>query len=108
MKLLQGFNLSNPDSALPMDIVPMVQSELQDYRNESLQKIKAGKAVFDGKEEEFMSNLSPVDGWPGTKTLSAKFPVATATKTTPVGTTVKDYGTDTEKFDRENSVASNK
>lgn len=108
MKLLQSFNMANPDAALPVDVVPIVQQELNDYRNESLQKIKTGKAVFDGKEEDFMPGLSQVDGWPGTKTLSSRFPVATATSTNQTGTKVKDYGTDTEKYDRERGLAKNK
>lgn len=110
MSLLQKYNYTNPNDVLPTDIVPKVQQELQDYRTDLVNKWKSGKAVIDGakKEEEVMPNLSVVDGWPGTKTLSSKFPNATMTTTTPKGTTIKDYGTDIEAYNKDRGLANNK
>lgn len=110
MGLLQAFNLKNPDYALPLEIVPVVQKELNDYRNEALAKWKAGKAIIEGveKEEDFMPGLSQVDGWPGTKTLSSKFPGATLTRTTSEGTEVKKFGTDHEAYNKALGMAKNK
>jgi hypothetical protein len=103
MSLLQKFNYANPKYALPTDIVPVVQQNLQDYRTNLVNQYKAGKiaASPDIKSEaDIMAHISPVDGWPGTRTLSSKFPVAKDTKTTPTSTTVTDYGTDVDAFDK--------
>lgn len=110
MGLLQTFNLKNPDSALPLEIVPIVQRELNDYRNEALAKWKSGKAVIEGvkTDEDFMPNLSAVDGWPGTKTLSSKFPGATLTVKTDKGTEVKQFGQDHESYNKAIGMAKNK
>lgn len=100
MSLLSGFNKAYPQQALPADIVPTVQAELNDYRTAMLERIKSGKASFDGKPEEFMPNLSATDGWPGTKTLSSKFPAWIDTKTTPTGTTTVNNGPSYGDYDK--------
>lgn len=103
--LLQKFNLANPKDALPLDIVPKVQQNLQDYRSDLINQWKAGKLQTDAKtEDEIMPGLSPVDSWPGSKTLSHRFPTAQVTVTTPTSTTVKNYGVNTDGFDRDRGV----
>lgn len=101
MGLLQKFNFANPQNALDLGIVPKVQQELQDYRANIVNQWKSNpQTIPDAKSEnEIMPNLSPVDGWPGSKTLSKKFPTAQMTIQTPQGSTVQNYGTDTDKFD---------
>jgi hypothetical protein len=86
---------------LSPDSVTRVQQELQDYRTTALKKVKEGKAMLsDGtNENNFMTDLSPVDGWPGTKTLSRKFPAASLMKSTPKETTIKHFGVDTKAYD---------
>lgn len=110
MSLLQKYNYANPNDVLPTDIVPKVQQELQDYRSDLVNQWKAGKIKSDGvkSEDDIMAGLSPVDGWPGSKTLSHKFPIAKATIVENGKPTVKDYGTDTQSFDKQNGLASNK
>lgn len=109
MSLLQKFNYANPNSALDTNIVPRVQQELQNYRQGLIQQWKAGKIQSDAKsEDEIMPGISPVDGWPGTKTLSSKFPSAQVTVTTPTGTTTKDYGLNTDQYDKDRGLTSNK
>lgn len=111
MGLLQKFNMSNPKDALPLDVVPRVQADLQDYRTNLVNQWKAGKISPNADvktEADVMPGISPVDGWPGTKTLSSKFPTASVTITTPVSKTVKDYGTDTESYDKDHGLSSNK
>ena len=105
--LLQNFNKQNPKDSLPSDIVPKVQKELNDYRNSVLAKFKSGKAKIEGikTEDDFMPGLSSTDGWPGTKTLSSKFPTASSTRTTPKGTTTKYYGTDVNAYDKDRGLA---
>lgn len=110
MTLLQKYNMSNPKQTLPIDIVPTVQGELQNYRNDLVNQWKAGKVQGDGikTENDIMPNISPVDGWPGSKTLTSKFPLAQAVTPTPAGTQVtKAYGTDTDAFDKDNSLVKN-
>lgn len=109
MTLLQKFNMNNPKDALPLDIIPKVQQSLQDYRNNLVNQWKAGKMQADIKSpDEIMSGISPVDGWPGTKTLSSRFPTASVTIVTPDSTTKKNYGTDTQKFDTDRGLVVNK
>lgn len=101
LSLLQKFNYQNPKYALPTDIVPKVQSEIQDYRNNLVGQWKAGKMQADVKNEsEIMPNISPIDGWPGTKTLSTKFPIAK--------TETKDYGVATDQYDKDRGIVSTK
>lgn len=103
MTLLQKFNMSNPANSLPMDIVPQVQQSLQDYRNNIIAQWKAKKVVGDGikTEADIMPNISAVDGWPGTKTLSSRFPTASYVD----NGVKKDYGVDTEAYDKEQGLA---
>lgn len=109
MSLLQKFNYANPSNSLDTNIIPRVQQDLQNYRSGLVNQWKAGKIQSDAKSEnEIMPNISLVDGWPGTKTLSSKFPSAQVTVTTPTGTTVKDYGLNTDQFDKDRGLASNK
>lgn len=107
MGLLQKFNFANPDSALPTDIIPKVQQELQDYRSKVVDQYKKGKIAVtpDIKSEaDIMGGISAVDGWPGTKTLSSKFPIAVATKDVMGDKTTKNYGTDIDKFDKDRGL----
>ena len=111
LSLLQKFNFANPKNALSMDIVPRVQQDIHDYRDSLIKQWKAGKieATPDIKSEaDIMPQISPVDGWPGTKTLSHRFPVATATIKTPEGTVTKDYGVDTQVYDKDRGIAGSK
>lgn len=104
MSLLQKFNMSNPSNALPVDIVPTVQQNLQDYRNDIINQWKAKKIVADDvkSEDEIMPGISAVDGWPGTKTLATKFPKASVT----TNGNKKDYGTDTDAYEKAQGLAS--
>jgi hypothetical protein len=108
MGLLQKFNFANPKQALPMNIVPQVQAELNAYRTNLVNNWKAGKAQIDGvkTENDIMPNLSQTDGWPGTKTLASKFPVASMTTTTPTSTATKSYGTDLDAYDKDRGIVS--
>ena len=99
MGLLQKFNTANPQSALPLDVVQKAQQDMQDYRNDLVSKWKAGKvAPIDGvkTESDIMGGISPVDGWPGSKTLSSKFPIATLNNSNGTKTS---FGTDLDAYD---------
>jgi len=107
MSLIQKFNFANPKNAIEPSMIPDVQQELQDYRSGLVNDYKAGKAhIGDIKSDaEIMPGLSIVDSWPGTKTLSSKFPTASFT-TIKDGKAVKQsFGTDIAAYDK---IASNK
>lgn len=102
MGLLQHFNQVYPNAKLDPAIIPRVQKELQDYRTNLIGQWKGGKIQTDAKDEsEIMPNLSPIDGWPGTRTLSHRFPVATATNSDK---SVTNFGTNTDAFDKAQGI----
>jgi len=101
--LLQKFNMTFPKDALPLEIIPQVQTDLQNYRTNLIGQWKSGKiAPIEGvkTEADIMPNISPVDSWPGSKTLSSRFPIAK--------TDTKDYGTNVDQFDKDHGLVSTK
>ncbi|MVN89643.1 hypothetical protein [Mucilaginibacter aquatilis] len=56
------------------EFVSHVQRNIIAYRKYAWQKIKDGKATFNGTEADFMPGLSTVDGWAGSRTTTYKFP----------------------------------
>jgi hypothetical protein len=101
LDLLKKFNEKNPDEALPTDVVTQVQQEIQNHRQMVINAWKKDPSVLTSpvkSEDEIMPDVSKVDGWPGTKTLSHKFPVATLTKAD--GKKI-EYGTDLAAYDRD-------
>ncbi len=78
-KMLDQYKKENPSTILSREHILPIQKEFQTYRQKSLENIKAGKAKFDGKEEDFMPGLSKLDGYPGMNTTSYTFPSATVT-----------------------------
>lgn len=103
MGLLQAYNAANPKMALDTGIVPLVQQSLQDYRGNLVNQWKSGKIQADGVKsaDEIMPNLSAVDSWPGSKTLSHRFPIAV---TTHSDGTVQNYGTDVAAYDKDRGI----
>lgn len=101
MFLFQKYQSLNPHTTITYNDVPRVQSELQNYRNDLVNKYKSGKVQIDGikSEDEIMPDLSVADGWLGSKTSSHKFPVATLTQTNNDGTTVTNFGTNLQAYD---------
>ncbi len=73
-KYLEQYRKENPNTILTPDLVLPIQQEFQTYRTKALENIKAGKAKFDGTDEQFMPGLSKLDGYPGRYTTSYKFP----------------------------------
>lgn len=72
------------------EFVPSVQQSISDYRNSAIQKARRGEITLPGIDytnkarpvdvgdealkSMFMSGLSDVDGWAGSKTTSWRFP----------------------------------
>lgn len=69
---------NNHTTQLSPDSVGRVQQELQDYRNTTLNRVKSGKGELAPgvTPDNYMSNISPVDSWLGTKTSQETFPKA--------------------------------
>ncbi len=76
-QLLQSYIKDvNPKSSLSVDIVAPIQKDLSQYREWSLSEVKAGRrALGEGvTEDNFLKDLSIVDGYAGHKTTSYMFP----------------------------------
>lgn len=79
---IDAYKKLNPDFSISYDDIPSVQQGIQDVRNYSIAQLKSGKATLKegldaGKDyENFMPNLSPTDGWLGSKTSFHTFPKA--------------------------------
>jgi len=95
----QKYASTNPGLSITYNDVPKIQQELQDYRTNLVNQWKSGKAKIDSikTEDEIMPNLSPADGWLGSKTSSYKYPNYVQTDTKAGNTTTNNYGT--TKFD---------
>lgn len=78
-KYLDDYIKENPNTVLSRELVLPIQREFQTYRTKALENIKAGKAKFDGTEEQFMPGLSKLDGYPGQFTTNYKFPSESTT-----------------------------
>lgn len=75
--------------------IPLIQTEIQNFRQSALNDMKAGNAVLKGYtkdqlksskfdwDNKWMPNLSEVDGWAGTRTTSFKFPAGKSLVHTP-------------------------
>lgn len=75
-KMIEQYKQENPETVLSKDMIIPIQKEFQNYRKYALEQIKAGKAkLADGvTEDNFMKDLSVVDGIPGQRTTSFMFP----------------------------------
>jgi len=73
--LMDDYIKTNPNTTLRYDSIPAIQQNLQDYRQQAWNRVQQHKAESDAKSyDEFMPNLSQVDGWLGSKTSQATFP----------------------------------
>jgi hypothetical protein len=76
--LLEKYRKENPATTVTKEAIPVIQQEFQKYKQYALDRIKAKKAMFSEgtNEQNFMKNLSVVDGIPGQYTTSFAFPPA--------------------------------
>ena len=75
-KMIDAYRKENPSTPISREIIPTIQKEFSKYRDWSLNQVKEGKAkLSDGvTPENYMKALSIVDGIPGQRTTSFKFP----------------------------------
>jgi len=73
---ISEFQKNNPNTTISMDIVSDIQNEISIYREKVLVAVQQGKAKFAPgvTPENFMMNLSKVDGRAGSLTTKFKFP----------------------------------
>lgn len=78
LQMIDQYRTENPATPITRDMVIPIQKEFQNYRNYSLDQVKQGKASFapNTNEGNFMKSLSIIDGIPGQRTTSFKFPEA--------------------------------
>jgi hypothetical protein len=92
---LEEWRKTNPNVSLSYDDVAPIQEEFKRYREYAIGQHKAGKLKMIGDPgpnyEKFMSELSEVDGWLGSKTYR-RFPNEYLTSVTPEQTTKKNLG----------------
>jgi len=76
IKTLQKYIKDNPKTSLTVDLIPAIQQDFSNYRQFALQDIKSGHSAFASgvNEDNFMKELSIVDGQPGSKTTKHIFP----------------------------------
>lgn len=99
-QLMAKFNADHPNMPLSYADVPVVQSELQNYRQSLVNKWQGGQASADGVKsaDDIMPGLSKVDGWLGSKTSSYKFPTASITNQTTGQK--QQFGLNTDLYDK--------
>ena len=77
--LLAKYNAMRPNNKIDYSDIARVQQEIQDHRNNLVNMWKKDPKVINTpikSEAEIMPNISPVDGWLGSKTSSWRFPIA--------------------------------
>lgn len=75
-KMIEQYKKENPETTITKDAVVPIQKEFQKYRQYALDQVDKGKVILgDGvTKDNFLRALSIVDGIPGQRTTSYKFP----------------------------------
>lgn len=77
-KMIDLYRKENPNTSISREKIKDVQSEFAKYRDYALSEIKNKKAAFAAgtNENNFLKNLSIIDGIAGQKTTSFSFPLS--------------------------------
>jgi len=100
--MLNRFNAMYPGEKVTYAEIPKVQAEMQNIRQQAVANYKKNPSQYQGvkSEDDIMQNLSPVDGWLGSKTSMHKFPTATLIVQRPAAKAdTTFYGTNTATLD---------
>ena len=75
-KMIEEYRKENPDTPLTKDKIIPIQKEFTNYRNYALKQVDEGKvALAPGTtKENFLKALTAIDGVPGQRSTSFKFP----------------------------------
>lgn len=98
--VIDEYNKANPDSTFDRSRVKDIQSMMIDYRQASINKMKAVPAQYAGDAYKkfgadyagFMPGLSGADNFPGSKTLNWKVPDEYLVSKTPTSTDTSRVG----------------
>lgn len=81
MQYVRQYKKENPNSLISPETISEVQTHFKNYRDFAINEIKNKRATWDGDtskidapDSPFMKDLSVVDGIPGSRTTSWKFP----------------------------------
>lgn len=109
-QLMAEYLKLNPQSKLSYDLVPAIQQDMQNVRNIGLKNIHDNNLKVPGvaKDDDYMANISAVDGWLGSKTSDHKFPTAIQTDNINGKTTQTNYGTNIEDYYNKLRTTNNK
>lgn len=77
-KMIDAYRKENPDTPISREMVIPIQKEFGKYRDWSLGEVKAGRSMLSEgvTPENYMRALSIVDGFPGQRTTTFKFPLS--------------------------------
>lgn len=100
--MVDEYQRDNPNSGINRGSIKSIQQEFSKYRDWSLGRINRGEAVLSPgvRPEDYMKDLSIIDGYPGQRTTSFKFP-STYLQSDPNMAvkqgfaSIKEYGGDT-------------
>lgn len=75
-KMIDTYRKQNPNTPITREIIPAIQKDFSKYRDWSLEEIKAGRSALapGTTPENYLRALSIVDGIPGQRTTTFKFP----------------------------------
>lgn len=75
-KMIDQYRKENPTTPITRELIPTIQKEFSKYRDWSLNEVKEGRAGLSPgvTADNYMKWLSIVDGIPGQRTTSFKFP----------------------------------
>jgi hypothetical protein len=75
-KYLADYIKENPKTILTPDLIAPIQQDLLKYKDYALNQVRLGKAVFQSgvNADNFMQDLSPEDGYGGSRTTSHIYP----------------------------------
>lgn len=76
-KMIEQYRKVNPSTSITKDMVVPIQKEFSKYRDYALKQVDKGEVQLaqGTTKDNFLKALSTVDGIPGQRTTSYKFPV---------------------------------
>jgi hypothetical protein len=75
-QMIDEYRKQNPQTTVSRDMVVPIQQAFSKYRDYAIKNIEAGKGAYapGTNKDNFLKNLSVVDGIPGQRTTSFQFP----------------------------------
>jgi hypothetical protein len=95
IKAINDYRKVNPNTTITPELITPIQNDFSNYRDYALNQVSNGKAQLAPgvNKDNFLSALSIVDGIPGQRTTSYKFPVGYMTDMNSKETKNKGFAT---------------